>query len=33
MDFLLLLTQYRDEADEKISTEKKDHVRGKRRER
>jgi hypothetical protein len=30
MDFLLLLTLYRHEADEKISTEK-DHKRGKRR--
>jgi hypothetical protein len=32
MDFLFLLTLYRDEVDEKISTEK-DHNRGKRRDR
>jgi hypothetical protein len=33
MDFLLLLNLYRDEADGKISTEKKDQERGKRRDR
>jgi hypothetical protein len=31
MDFLLLFTLYRDEADGKISTKKKNQERGKRR--